>query len=161
MKLMMVLMQPAGPLQQGLLERSCELAPVLPHVQAAELVRDELLPGGERQVVQQWRARVEVPVLLQPHLDPGLLEWTLTLRQPAGGSVIRFHAASRAVQVPGRCEGTLRFSPAAGGRGTRIQMELEFPHMGEGLRRIFGELVARHWRTLLEAAAARLSSPAG
>lgn len=161
MRQMMVLMQPAGPLLQGLMERSCELAPALPHVQAAEVVRDEVLPGGERQVVQQWRAQVEVPVLLQPHLDPGLLEWTLTLHQPVGGSLIRFHAASRAVQVPGRCEGTLRFSPAAGGRGTRIEMELEFPNMGEGLRRIFGELVVRHWRALLEAAAARFSGPAG
>ncbi|MBB2484728.1 hypothetical protein H5407_05755 [Mitsuaria sp. WAJ17] len=161
MKLMMVLMQPAGPLLQGLMERSCELAPVLPHVQAAEVIRDEVLPTGERQVVQLWRAQVEVPVLLQPHLDPGLLEWSLTLRQPAGGSLIRFHAASRAVQVPGRCEGTFRFTPAAGGRGTRIEMELEFPNTSESLRRIFGELVARHWRALLEGVATRLSGPAG
>ncbi|MGM9516318.1 hypothetical protein ACS5PK_18860 [Roseateles sp. DB2] len=160
MKLMMVVMQPLEPLMQVLMERACELAPLLPHVEAAQVLEDKVLPTGERQLVQQWRAHVEVPVLLQPHLDPGLLDWTLTLRQPTGVALVRFHAASRAVQVPGCCEGTLRFLPAAGGRGTRIELEAEFPRTGEGLRMIFSELVSRHWRTFFDLAASRISAPA-
>lgn len=173
MKLLLVVMQPPAPLMQALLEHTCELAPALPHVQGARLVQRRLTPAGRIVTVQRWRARAAVPALLQPHLEPGLQDWTLTFEHAPGapgatgeiGSIgaaadttVHWHAESAAVQVPGRCHGTLGFAPAAGGRGTRIAVSAEFATTGEGLRTLFGTLLARHWRALAEAAAARVAA---
>ncbi len=161
MKLMLVLMQPPGQLLQVLLNEACELAPQLAHVQSARVLERRTDADGSLVVVQHWRARAGVPELLQPHLDAGLQDWQLTLRQPPGEERLCFDAESAAVQVPGRCQGALRLHSAVGGRGTRIELSAEFPASSEGLRTIFATLLARHWRALAEAAAARLSAKAG
>lgn len=48
--------------------------------------------------------------------------------------------------------GTVCFEPAAGGRGTRIVLELELLINVAVLQIIFGALLAKHWREIVEAA---------
>jgi hypothetical protein len=165
MRQTLVLMQPPAALMGLLCEHTCELAAELPHVQSARLVERHVGVDGTVTTVQHWRARAGVPQLLRPHLEEGLQDWTLTIQQSPGASQCRWHAESAAVQVPGRCQGTLDFRPAAGGRGTRIELRFEFQAAHEGLRTIFGTLLAQHWRALAEAAARRVAAsvaaPAG
>jgi len=158
MKLILVVMQPPAPVMEALCEHTCELARELEHVESAHVVSRHITPGGRVVCVQRWRARAPVPALLSPHLEDGLLDWTLTFERQFGTRECRWHAESAAVQVPGRCNGTLEIMPAAGGRGTRIELCCDFAATNEGLRTIFSTLLARHWRSLAEAAAGRVAA---
>ena len=162
MKLILVVMQPPRPGIEALCEHTCELALSLDHVESAQVVSRLITPEGLMVCVQRWRVRATVPALLQPHLEDGLLDWTLTFERQLGTHECRWHAESAAVQMPGHCHGTLEVTPALGGRGTRIDLRYDFAVMNDGLRSIFGALLARHWRRLAEAAVGRVvaTSPA-
>lgn len=162
MKLMLVVMQPRYAVVETLCEHTCELARELDYVESASVRSRRVSPEGVVLCVQRWRARPTVPALLRPHLEDGLLRWTLSIERRIGGHECSWHAESAAIQVPGRCQGTMAFLPAAGGRGTAIDLRYDFPATHEGLRTIFGALVANHWRRLAEAAARRIavSAPA-
>ncbi|MEO7937048.1 MAG: hypothetical protein ABIR55_00330 [Burkholderiaceae bacterium] len=150
---MLVVMQAPAPMFEALCEHTCALAPALEHVESAHVVSRHVSPDGLVVCVQRWRARATVPQLLQPHLEDGLLDWTLTFERQLGTHACRWHADSAAIQVPGHCHGTLELTSAAGGRGTRIDLHCDFAVTHEGLRTIFGSLLARHWRGLADAAA--------
>lgn len=158
MNLTLVVMQPLAPVMEALCEHTCELAHGLEHVASARVLSRHTEPDGATICRQRWRAHATVPALLQPHLEDGLLDWTLTLQRTPGTPECHWHAESAAVQVPGRCHGTLRFAPAAGGRGTRIHLHSDFAASHAGLRTIFGSLLAQHWRSLADAAAARVAA---
>lgn len=163
MKLMLVVMQPPHAVIDAICERTCELAGDIDYVESAQVASRQLEPDGRIVCVQRWRARANVPELLRPHLDSGLLDWALTIERRPEAPECRWRAESVAVQVPGHCEGTIGFSAAAGGRGTRIELRAEIASSNEGVRMIFGRLLAQHWRAVAEAAARRLaaSAPAG
>jgi hypothetical protein len=152
MKLLLVLMQPRAALMESICERTCELAGELHYVDSARVVSRQIMADGSLVCVQRWRARADVPELLRPHLDVGLLDWTLTLEREPGAHECRWRAESAAIQLSGRCLGTIEFAPAIGGRGTRMRVRGEFTAANEGLRTIFARLAAQHWRGLAEAA---------
>ncbi len=158
MKLMLVVMQAPAPMMQALCDHTCELACEFDHVDSARVISRRITPEGRVVCVQRWRARATVPALLQPHLEDGLLDWTLTLERQIGALAFRWQAESAAVQVPGHCHGTLELSPAVGGRGTRIDLQCHVVATNEGLRTIFGSLLAGHWRSLVDAAARRVTA---
>jgi hypothetical protein len=160
MKLAIVLMHPRDAVIEALCERTCELAPGLAHVEHARLLSRDVTPEGIVRSVQRWRARATVPALLRPHLEDGLLDWTLSLERPLDGHECAWRAESSAVQVPGRCHGTLSFVSAAGGRGTCIDLHCDFAASNEALRTVFGTLVANHWRSLAQAGAQWIQSNA-
>jgi len=153
MKLVIVVMHPRAAVMDALCEHTCELAHGLAHVDSARLQSRRVTPEGTVLSVQRWRARAAVPTLLRPHLEEGLLEWTLSIEWPVGGHTCLWRAESAAVQTPGRCHGTLAFLPAAGDRGTCIELCCDFAAANEALRTIFGRLLADHWRSLAEASA--------
>lgn len=158
MKLMLVLMQPPAPLMEALFEHTCELARELTHVDSARLLSRSVTHEGLVICQQRWRVRASVPALLQPHIEDGLLDWMLTLERPPEGGVCQWRAESAAVQVPGRCHGMLTMTPAVGGRGTRIELQSDFAATHPGLRTVFAALLARHWRSLAEAAGRRVAA---
>jgi hypothetical protein len=160
MNLMLVVMQPAAPLMELLCEHTCDLARELAYVDSAHLLTRRVTREGLVICQQRWRARASVPTLLQPHIEVGLLDWTLTFEREPGASECRWRAESAAVQVPGRCHGTITMAPAVGGRGTRVVLQGDFAATNEGLRTLFGALLARHWRSLTEAAARRVAATA-
>lgn len=165
MKSILVLRCPPPALMHALLEQTCELATLLPHMESARVLERQVA-HGRVSIRQQWRVRVNVPALLQPHLEDGLQEWVLTLQYATGESLAHWQAESAALQASGGCRGSLRFAPALGGLGTRVELDCEVPVANDGLRLIIGNLLQRHWRTLAEAAAAniaaaRSAAPAG
>jgi hypothetical protein len=161
MKWTMVLPHAPAPLMDALLEHTCELAGALPHVESARLLERRCLPDGRVFTRQHWRARAQVPDLLRPHLEDGLHDWTMSFEWRTGEPTVQWHARCAAVQVPGRCSGSLHIAPALGGCGTRIEVHCEVPSTNEALRTIFGALLQRHWRALAEAAAARARTTNG
>jgi len=157
MRLALVVMAPPAAIAEAICERTCELAGGLAHVQSAELASRHVDADGRVVSVQRWRAKASVPALLRPHLEESLLDWTLTFERLPGALDCRWHAQSAARQLPHRCRGTMQFLPAIGGRATRIDLRCEFAAANEGLRTIFGRLLAEHWRSIAEAAARRLA----
>lgn len=158
MKLTLVAMAPPAATMDVLCDHTCDIAAELHHVESATLV-SRRFDGDQRVVcVQRWRARADVPALLRPHLEAGLLDWTLTIERLRGALDCRWHAESAARQVSGNCRGTLSAAPAIGGRATRIDLRCEFTATNEGLRTIFGRLLDLHWRGLVDAAARRAAS---
>jgi len=160
MKLLVVVMHTREAVIDALCEHTCELASQLDHVDSAHLQSRRVTDEGTVLCMQRWRARASVPLLLRPHLEDGLLEWTLSMERPVGGHECDWRAESAAVQVPGRCHGALVFLPAAGGRGTCIEITYDFAAPNEGLRTIFGTMVANHWRSLAEAGARWIAASA-
>lgn len=158
MKVVVVVAQPPQPIAETLLERTCELAPSIPHVETARLVDRRLTAEGDIVVRQHWRARTRLPTALQPHIEDALQDWSLTFERSPGDVTVRWHAESPAVQVPGRCHGTLTFAPALGGLGTRIELTWEVPTRRAALRTIFGAMIERHWRAIATAAAAKVAA---
>lgn len=157
MKLVIVVMQPRGAVAEAMCEQTCELARELDYVESASVRSRYVSPEGVVRCVQRWRARAAVPALLRPHFEDGLLRWTLAIERRIGAHECAWRARSAAIQVPGRCHGTMAFLPAAGGRGTAIELSYDFPATHEGLRTIFGSMVASHWRRLAEAAGRRMA----
>jgi hypothetical protein len=155
MKFTLVAMAPPAETMEVLCDRTCDLAADISHVQSAALVSRRVHSDQRVVCVQRWRARADVPALLQPHLEPGLLDWTLTFERLLGALECRWHAESAARQLSGNCRGTLAAAPAMGGRATRIELRCEFTATNDGLRTIFGRLLGQHWRSLVEAAARR------
>jgi hypothetical protein len=158
MKLTLVVMAPPAAMVDALCDRTCDLASQVEHVQSAQVVSRHVDADGLVVCIQRWRAKANVPALLQPHLEKSLLDWTLTIERRLGALECRWHAESAARQLPGSCHGTLEFRPAIGGRATRIDMHFDFPATNEGLRTIFARLLAQHWRNLADAAAQRAVS---
>jgi hypothetical protein len=152
-KLALVVMAPPAAIADAICDRTCELADGLAHVQSATPMSRHLDADGCVVSVQRWRAKASVPALLKPHLEESLLDWTLTFERRPGALDCRWHAESAARQLPHRCHGTMQFLPAIGGRATRIDLRCEFAAANEGLRTIFGRLLAEHWRSIADAAA--------
>lgn len=155
MKFTLVAMAPPAETMDVLCDHTCDLAADIDHVQSAALVSRRI--DGDRRVVcvQRWRARADVPDMLRPHLEPGLLDWMLTFERLPGALDCRWHTQSAARQLSGNCRGTLAAAPAIGGCATRLELRCEFATTHDGLRTILGRLLVQHWRRLVEAAARR------
>lgn len=157
MKSILVLRCSPTALMHALLEQTCELAAALPHMESARVLERQVT-HGRVSIRQQWQVRVNVPALLQPHLEDGLQEWVLTLQYEIGESLVQWRAESPALQASGDCRGSLLFASALGGLGTRVELDCDVPIANEALRLIIGNLLQRHWRTLAEAAAAKIAA---
>lgn len=150
----MVLPQPPERLHRALCERSHELAPLLPHIDAILPIRSETLRGGRQRRVHAWRARADLPGLLAQHIDEGLLAWTCTTEWRSGDCASRWIVVPRAMKDAALCEAALRLAPALGARGTRADIELVLcaSLRGAGWSTLACAILAMHFRRLLDAA---------
>jgi hypothetical protein len=148
-----VVMHPREQLRDVLCDRTCELVPHLEHIASAEpiLRRNE---GGRIISVQAWRARANVSGVLRHHIDRGLLEWICRIERGAEDFDSRWTIEPRALRESPLCVGALDLAPAAGGRGTRIALELEIVAMqpSAGWRTLTQAILTTHFRKLIDAA---------
>lgn len=153
-KLVLVVMHRRERLWDALCERTCELAPYLEYIESAELKSRETTPEGLTRCVHVWRARGNVPAILAHHIDKGLLEWTGHTEWRANDYESRWVVEPRSMKDSTFCEATMRLSPAVGGQGTRVDLELAlngFPRTA-GLRTITRTILSTHFRKLVDAA---------
>lgn len=150
----MVVMHPRERVWDALCERTCELAPYLEHIESAELKSRESTPEGLVRCVHVWRVRANVPAVLAHHIDKGLLEWTGRTEWRANEYESHWVIEPRSMKDSARCEGTMRFSPAVGGKGTRVDLELALAvfQRTAGVRTITSTILSTHFRRLVDAA---------
>ncbi|MET0168635.1 MAG: hypothetical protein ABW318_27025 [Vicinamibacterales bacterium] len=153
-RIVMVVMHPRERVWDALCERTCELAPYLEHIEKAELKSRESTPRGLVRCVHVWRARANVPAILAHHIDNGLLEWTARTEWRANSYESRWVVEPRSMKDSALCEGTMRFSPAVGGKGTRIDLDLTlvFAQPTAGLQTLTSTILSTHFRKLVDAA---------
>ncbi len=160
----MVAMQHRARLWEALCERTCELAPFLEHIESAELKTKSREAAGDGLVRCEhlWRARANVPPILAHHIDAGLLEWTTWTEWRPHQYASRWLVQPRSMKGSVLCEGTMRLSPAIGGKGTRIELELVLvaPQPSAGWQAITGTIVSTHFRKLVDAASRLLQTEA-
>jgi hypothetical protein len=152
--MVMVIMHPRERVWDALCERTCELAPYLDHIESAELKSRETTTQGLVRCVHVWRARANVPAVLAHHIDKGLLEWTGRTEWRANEYESRWVVEPRSMKDSTLCEGTMRFSPAVAGKGTRVDLELALVAFRgtAGLRTIISTILSTHFRKLVDAA---------
>jgi hypothetical protein len=147
-------MHPRERVWDALCERTCELAPYLEHIQSAELSSRETTTQGLVRCVHVWRARANMPAILAHHIDKGLLEWTGRTEWRTNEYASRWVVEPRSMKDSALCEATMRFSPAVGGKGTRIDLELTLGafQLPAGFRTITSTILTTHFRKLVDAA---------
>lgn len=152
--LVMIVMHPRERVWDALCERTCELAPFLDHIESAELISRETMPSELVQCVHLWRARASVPALLAHHVDKDLLVWTVRTEWQTGQFESRWSVMPKSFDDESLCRGSMRLSQAVGGRGTRIDLELELLALKQTalLRTMVRTILATHFRKLSEAA---------
>jgi hypothetical protein len=152
--MVMVVMHPRDRVREALCERTCDLARYLDHIEHAELKSRETTVKGFVRCVHVWRARANVPSVLAHHLDPGLLEWTGRTEWRPDEYESHWVVEPRSMKDTVLCEGIMRFSPAIGGRGTRVELELEIVGVQgpAGFRTITSAILSTHFRKLVDAA---------
>jgi hypothetical protein len=152
--MVMVVMHPRERMWDALCERTCELAPYLEHIERAELKSRQTTTQGLVRCVHDWRARANVPAILAPHIDSGLLEWTARTEWWANKYESRWVVEPRSLKDSALCEGTMRFSPAVGGKGTRIDLDLTVMSAQPtvGLQTLTSTILSTHFRKLVDAA---------
>lgn len=153
-RLVVVVMQPRARLHDALCERTCDLARYLDGIERAELESRETTPEGIVRCVHRWRARANVPALLEPHVDAGFLEWIGRTEWREGDYRSRWLVEPLFLGTAALCEGTIACEPAVGGRGTRVEIELAITgvQVPSGAMRLTGSVLATHFRKLVDAA---------
>lgn len=153
-KTVIVVMQPRDRLWSALCERTCELARYLDGIESAELISTEKTPKGLTRQVQFWRAKANVPALLAPHIDANLLEWTGRIEWRDNDYKSRWIVEPKYTGGKILCEAVMDFSPAVGGKGTRLNLDLEMMEIAGsvGFQTIMKTILASHFRKLVDAA---------
>ena len=153
-RMVIAVMRPRERIWNVLCERTCELSRYLEHIESAELKSRETTAQGLVRCVHVWRARANVPALLAHHIDAGLLEWTCRTEWREGAYESRWVVEPRSMKGSALCEGNLRLSSAVGGRGTRVDLDLEVVvgPLTAGWRTISSTILSTHFRQLVDAA---------
>ena len=105
---------------------------------------------GSTVVTNIWQARPKLPALLAARLKPEMLRWTdRAVWSP------REHTCSWRIDphyFTGRiaCQGSTRFEPAMGGRGTRLTFSSEFRLGQNGKPSALEDVVLRGAESLLQ-----------
>jgi len=153
-RMVMVVRHPRDRLREALCERTCDLARYLDGIESAELRSCETAADGLMRCVHVWRARSGVPPLLAPHVDGAFLEWVGRTEWRADDYRSRWVVEPRFLKHGALCEATMSLSPAIGGSGTRVELELDLDGLQgpAGFRTITTTILSTHFRKLVEAA---------
>ena len=82
-------------------------------------------PDGTVHLVNLWRAKADVPVLLRSVVKPEMLAWTDRAEWLPGDWVCHWRIEPQVFSDRVDCIGATRYEEAMGGRGTRIVLEGE------------------------------------
>lgn len=154
-KTVIVAMYPRDRLQEMLCARTCDLARHLNDIESVELLSKETTPQGLIRHRHHWRARANVPPLLAQHIDSKVLEWIGRVEWRANEYVSRWIVEPGFMRDSVVCEAVMSLSPAVGGRGTRLDLELDITavRIPTGFQAILGAILKTHFRKLVDAAA--------
>ncbi len=101
-------------------DRMPELVPMLDEVASIAVVERHADRDGTVQLVNEWRAQVNLPPVLCSVIKPEHLGWTDRALWDEATRECRWSIEPFFFPEAVRCAGTTRYEPAIGGRGTRI-----------------------------------------
>jgi hypothetical protein len=124
-KSVMVVKHPKSVVWKAMRDRLPEMVPFLDNVAAITQVRREEPTDGCVQLINLWKADVDIPSTIQSVIDPSNLSWLDRAEWFEPKNKCQWTIEPQFFTDHIRCAGSTYFEPAIGGRGTRITFEGE------------------------------------
>ena len=164
---MHVVKEPADRLYETVRDRLPEIAAMMDDVESVRVLERKQQTKGRLLLVNEWRARLRLPALLEGLLEAGSLGWIDRAQWDDADRSCRW--AIEPLFLPGQvsCAGRSHYEPAMGGRGARVTFEGEIAIALERLSTLAGPLepavaglaesivttvIPRNFRKILDAA---------
>jgi len=122
-KFVFVANYPRDSLWEILSERTCEIAQYIDEIVAVELKASETTKPAIVRNVHAWRVRPLVPAILMPHIDAKYLEW-ISSTEWHMADYRSYWRIQPSFLDSVLCDAQIDLTPAMGGRGTRVKVEL-------------------------------------
>ena len=145
-------------LQEALVARTWELAEFLDEIDHAELTAHSSATAPYS-ATHIWRARANVPAILDPHIDADHLSWTAIVEWGEQPFSSRWQILPHALRESVSCVADVNLLPALGGSGTRTTIDVELRGLDgrRGIESLAQRLVQMNWQKLVEAASRKVS----
>ena len=127
-------------------DRLDELVPHISDVDSVTVSSRTEEPDGTVRLVNLWRAKADVPVLLRSVVKPEMLAWIDRAEWKPADWVCHWRIEPQVFSDRVDCVGSTRYEEAMGGRGTRIVLEGELdvaPGKLPGVTSLIGGPTAR------------------
>jgi hypothetical protein len=125
---------PVDEVWRAIRDRLDELVPHLDEVQSVTVQHREELPDGSVRLINLWRGKANIPAVLKSVIKPELLAWTDHALWNLATRECTWQIELHLDRERTRCHGTTKFTPAIGGRGTRVTFAGEFAMNAKGMR---------------------------
>jgi len=162
-----VLQQPLERVWSTMRDRLPELAAALDDIEQIVVLEREAPAPGRTRLTNEWRAAQRIPKLLQARLGVEAVRWLDRNQWDDASHVCTWTIEPALLAKQIACSGSTTYTPAMGGRGTRVVFEGTFELAPGALRALAGPLeqpaaafiesvvtvfVPRNLRKVLEAA---------
>ena len=104
-------------------DRLPEIAPLLDDIETVTSISRTTAADGAQHIVNVWKSRPHLPAIISSRLDPEMLAWTDRSIWPVKGFECTWKIEPHFMAERFKFEGSTRYEPALGGRGTRITFE--------------------------------------
>lgn len=157
-KFLLVVPHPRTRLRDVLCARTWELAAFLDDIDSAVLEAEESIGAARVSATHTWRAGVNVPAMLVPHLDADYFAWTAVVEWSRNSFDSRWRIVPHALRESLWCTARVVLLEALGGAGTRVCIEVDIVGLDgrRGVETLAYRIVETNWRKLVDAAARHL-----
>ncbi len=135
-----VVAQPADRLYEAVRDRLPEIAARIDDVESVRVLERRQRATGQVSLVNEWRARLRLPKLLEGLVEPGSLGWIDRAQWNDADHTCRWTIEPLFLLGQIKCGGGSLYQPAMGGRGARVTFEGEIEIALDGLTRLAGPL---------------------
>jgi len=156
----LIVKQPRERLQTALVERTWELAQFLDDIEIAELMEQSSSNADVRTAVHVWRAKTNVPSLLEPYIDADHFSWTALVAWSANDFGSRWSIEPHALRDTMSCAANVTLTTALGGQATQVAIDVDIGGLDgrQGAETIAYRIVLVNWQKLVAAAARKLET---
>ncbi len=159
---------PADAMWRAIRDRLDELVPHLDDIRSVTVEHREESPDGVVKLVNVWRAKANIPAVLDAVIKPDYLAWTDRASWNEARRECTWQIELHFDRQRTRCHGSTRFEPALGGKGSRVTFAGDFSMNAQGMRGVpallessiesavesfVTSLIPRNFRKLVHAAA--------
>jgi hypothetical protein len=122
-KSIIVVKHPRDLVWKTILDRLPDLVPYLDDIDTVTTQDRQELPDGVVQLVNIWKADIQIPAALHSIINPSMLAWTDRAQWRQRHAQCHWSIEPHFFPERIRCAGVTHYESAIGGRGTRITFE--------------------------------------
>lgn len=137
---MVVVKQPLDLVWSVMRDRLPELGAALDDIESIVVVERETLGPGRVRLVNEWRSSQRIPAVLRDRLGTSDLSWLDRNIWNDASHCCTWVIEPAVLAEHIRCEGSTRYEPAMGGRGSRVTFAGTFHLAADGLATFAGPL---------------------